>query len=69
MKSKKQSYDRVAKFFDFLRKGDMRRWNIHQKSLFENLSGEVLYIGIGTGLETVNFPNNPKQEPKAIQEK
>ena len=46
MKSKKQSYDRVAKFFDFLRKGDMRRWNAHQKSLFENLSGEVLYIGI-----------------------
>jgi len=60
MKSKKQSYDRVAKFFDFLRKGDMRRWNIHQKSLFENLSGEVLYIGIGTGLETVNFPTDLK---------
>ena len=40
MKSKKQSYDRVAKFFDFLRQGDMRRWNTHQKSLFENLSGE-----------------------------
>lgn len=56
MKSKKQSYDRVAKFFDFLRGGDMRRWNSHQKSLFENLTGNVLYVGTGTGLETVNFP-------------
>ena len=34
MKSKKQSYDRVAKFFDFLRQGDMRRWNTHQKIAF-----------------------------------
>jgi len=56
MKSKKQSYDRVARFFDFLRGGDMRRWNSHQKSLFENLAGKVLYVGTGTGLETVNFP-------------
>ena len=60
MKSKKQSYDRVARIFDFLRKGDMRRWNTHQKSLFENLSGKVLYIGIGTGLETLNFPADLK---------
>ena len=60
MKSKKQSYDRVAKFFDFLRQGDMRRWNTDQKSLFKNLSGEVLYIGIGTGLETLNFPPDLK---------
>ena len=60
MKSKKQSYDRVAKFFNFLRKGDMRRWNTYQKALFKNLSGEVLYIGIGTGLETINFPADLK---------
>ncbi|MBC8283402.1 MAG: class I SAM-dependent methyltransferase [Nitrospinae bacterium] len=56
MKSKKQSYDRVAKLFDFLRAGDMLRWNSHQKELFETLSGKVLYVGTGTGLETVNFP-------------
>lgn len=58
MNSKKQSYDRVAKVFDFLRGGDMRRWNPHQKSLFEKLQGNVLYVGTGTGLETVNFPPN-----------
>ncbi|MEK9628956.1 MAG: methyltransferase domain-containing protein [Nitrospinota bacterium] len=58
MKSKKQSYDRVAKVFDFLRGGDMLRWDSHQKSLFKNLKGKVLYVGTGTGLETVNFPPN-----------
>ena len=58
MKPKKQSYDGIAKVFDFLRAGDMRRWNSHQKLLFENLSGNVLYVGIGTGLEIVNFPPN-----------
>tara|TARA_A100001037_G_C15102197_1_gene614559 strand:+ start:1083 stop:1685 length:603 start_codon:yes stop_codon:yes gene_type:complete len=56
MNPPKQSYDRIAKVFDFLRAGDMRRWNTHQKLLFENLSGNVLYVGIGTGLEIVNFP-------------
>ena len=56
MNSKKQSYDRVAKVFDFLRGGDMRRWSPHQKLLFEKLQGNVLYVGTGTGLETVNFP-------------
>ena len=56
MNPPKQSYDRIAKVFDFLRAGDMRRWNTHQKLLFENLSGNVLYVGTGTGLEIVNFP-------------
>ena len=58
MNPSKQSYDRIAKVFDFLRAGDMRRWNMHQKLLFENLSGNVLYVGTGTGLEIVNFPPN-----------
>ena len=58
MNPQKQSYDRIAKVFDFLRAGDMRRWNTHQKLLFENLSGNVLYVGTGTGLEIVNFPPN-----------
>ena len=58
MNPQKQSYDRIAKVFDFLRAGDMRRWNTHQKLLFENLLGNVLYVGTGTGLEIVNFPPN-----------
>ena len=58
MKPKKQSYDRIAKVFDFLRTGDMLRWSSYQKTLFDNLSGNVLYVGTGTGLEIVNFPPN-----------
>jgi ubiquinone/menaquinone biosynthesis C-methylase UbiE len=56
MKSNNKSYDGVAKVFDLLRGGDMRRWGPAQQSLFENLKGKILYVGIGTGLETVNFP-------------
>jgi len=52
----KQSYDGVAKVFDFFRAGDMRRWGPSQRALFKNLKGRVLYIGMGTGQEIVNFP-------------
>ena len=56
MKTNNKSYDGVAKFFDFFRAGDMRRWGPDQRALFKNLKGRVLYIGIGTGQEIVNFP-------------
>ena len=52
----KQSYDGVAKVFDYFRGGDMRRWGPSQRNLFKHLKGRVLYIGIGTGQEIVNFP-------------
>ncbi len=51
-----KSYDGVAKYFDLFRGGDMRRWGPSQRTLFKNLKGKVLYIGIGTGQEIVNFP-------------
>jgi ubiquinone/menaquinone biosynthesis C-methylase UbiE len=56
MSSQKKSYDGVARFFDCFRAGDMRRWGPDQRALFKNLKGRVLYIGIGTGQEIVNFP-------------
>jgi ubiquinone/menaquinone biosynthesis C-methylase UbiE len=52
----KQSYDGVAKVFDYFAVGDMRRWGPSQRFLFKNLKGRILYIGIGTGQEIVNFP-------------
>lgn len=52
----KTGYDRVAKVFDYLRGGDMKRWATPQQSLFEHMSGKVLYVGTGTGQEIVNFP-------------
>jgi ubiquinone/menaquinone biosynthesis C-methylase UbiE len=56
MSNQKKSYDGVARFFDCFRAGDMRRWGPDQRALFKNLKGRVLYIGIGTGQEIVNFP-------------
>lgn len=56
MTDKKKSYDGVARFFDFFRGGDMRRWGPGQRALFKNLKGRILYVGIGTSQEIVNFP-------------
>ncbi|MBC8288535.1 MAG: class I SAM-dependent methyltransferase [Nitrospinae bacterium] len=53
----KRSYDGVAKVFDYFAVGDMRRWGPSQRTLFKNLKGRILYIGIGTGQEIVNFPS------------
>jgi ubiquinone/menaquinone biosynthesis C-methylase UbiE len=53
-----QPYDGVAKVFDYFAVGDMRRWGPSQRALFKNLKGRILYIGIGTGQEIVNFPAN-----------
>ena len=52
----KQSYDGTAKYFDYFARGDMLRWTPSQRKLFKNLKGKVLYVGIGTGQEIVNFP-------------
>ena len=37
MNTKKKSYDGVARVFDLLRGGDMRRWGPDQRTLFKNL--------------------------------
>lgn len=54
--AKQKNYDGVAKVFDFFREGDMRRWGDVQKNLFQNMQGKVLHIGVGTGMEIINFP-------------
>jgi len=51
-----KKYDRVAKVFDCFRKGDMRRWGPAQRKLFRQMQGNVLHIGVGTGMEIINFP-------------
>jgi len=50
-------YDGVARVFDFFREGDMRRWGHAQKNHFKHMQGKVLHIGIGTGMEIINFPS------------
>lgn len=54
--SQSKNYDRVARTFDFFRKGDMRRWGRAQKNHFQSMQGKVLHIGVGTGMEIINFP-------------
>ncbi|PIQ95607.1 MAG: methyltransferase type 11 [Nitrospinae bacterium CG11_big_fil_rev_8_21_14_0_20_56_8] len=57
MKSSPETrYDQVAKTFDLIRSGDTRRWKEPQTRFFRQLRGKTLYVGIGTGLEIVNFP-------------
>jgi ubiquinone/menaquinone biosynthesis C-methylase UbiE len=56
----KQSYDGTACYFDYFATGDMRRWSPSQYTLFKNLKGKILFIGIGTGQEIVNFPEGLK---------
>lgn len=52
----KGNFDGAAKLFDFIRSGDSRRWGTIQKRFFSQLQGKILYVGIGTGQEIVNFP-------------
>jgi len=52
----KGNFDGAAKLFDFIRSGDSRRWGTIQKKFFSQLKGKILYVGIGTGQEIVDFP-------------
>jgi len=54
--SQTKNYDRVAKAFDFFREGDMRRWGQAQRDHFSQMRGKVLHVGVGTGMEIINFP-------------
>lgn len=54
--TRQKKYDGVSKYFDFFRKGDMRRWGDAQKNLFQQMQGNILHIGVGTGMEIINFP-------------
>lgn len=54
--AEKKSYDRFAQVFDFFRTGDMRRWGRKQKQHFQQMRGKVLHVGVGTGMEILNFP-------------
>jgi len=54
--ARQKNYDGLARVFDFFRQGDMRRWGDAQKNLFQKMQGKVLHIGVGTGMEVINFP-------------
>lgn len=54
--SVKEKYNRISSVYDFLKRGDMRRWKQIQIDFFSQLHGKILYVGIGPGPEIVNFP-------------
>ena len=54
--SVKEKYNRIARFYEFLKTGDSRRWKHDQLSFFQKMRGKVLYVGIGPGPEITNFP-------------
>lgn len=54
--SVKEKYNRISSVYDFLKRGDMRRWKQVQIDFFSQLHGKILYVGIGPGPEIVNFP-------------
>lgn len=54
--SVKDKYNRISRYYDFLKRGDMRRWSKAQTDFFSRLKGKVLYVGAGPGPEIVNFP-------------
>lgn len=54
--SVKEKYNRISSIYDFLKRGDMRRWKQIQIDFFSQLHGKILYVGIGPGPEIVNFP-------------
>ncbi|MBI5427995.1 MAG: class I SAM-dependent methyltransferase [Nitrospinae bacterium] len=54
--STKEKYNRISKYYDFLKRGDMLRWGKIQAEFFGQLKGKVLYVGPGPGPEIANFP-------------
>ncbi len=54
--SVREKYNRISRFYEFLKTGDTRRWEKSQREFFQKLRGKVLYIGIGPGPEIANFP-------------
>ncbi len=54
--SVKEKYNRIARFYEYLKTGDSRRWKQAQSDFFKTLKGNVLYVGMGPGPELENFP-------------
>jgi ubiquinone/menaquinone biosynthesis C-methylase UbiE len=61
----RDKWDKAASFFDFMNGyGPERRWGPAKKELYRNMSGKVLFLALGTGLDIQCFP--PGQTITAI---
>ncbi|MGE0384391.1 MAG: class I SAM-dependent methyltransferase [Gammaproteobacteria bacterium] len=56
-----RKWDQASKTFDFMSGlGPERRWAPQKRDLFSGMSGKVLFVALGTGLDIAFFP--PGQE-------
>ena len=61
----RRKWDSAARPYDFMNGyGPERRWAPFKRRLFSLMSGKVLFVGIGTGLDIQFFP--PRQEIVAV---
>lgn len=52
-----KKWDRAAAGFDFMNGGGPeKRWAPHKRELFARMSGEILFLAVGTGLDIAFFP-------------
>ena len=61
----RRKWDSASRVYDFMNGyGPERRWAPFKRRLFSLMSGKVLFVGIGTGLDIQFFP--PRQEIVAV---
>ena len=61
----RNKWDRAAENFDLMAsRGPELRWAPVKKELFANMSGKILFLALGTGLDICHFP--PGQQITAI---
>ncbi|MBF0587937.1 MAG: class I SAM-dependent methyltransferase [Magnetococcales bacterium] len=56
-----QRWDRAAKYFDLMGGfGPEKRWRPYKEALFAPMSGRILFLAAGTGLDFTHFPAGQK---------
>ncbi|MBF0368402.1 MAG: class I SAM-dependent methyltransferase [Magnetococcales bacterium] len=53
-----KKWDFSAGFFDIIAYGAELRWGPEKKALYRSMSGKVLFVAMGTGLDIAQFPPN-----------
>lgn len=53
----RQKWDAAARGFDFVNsRGPEQRWSLVKRKLYAAMSGKVLFLAVGTGLDIQSFP-------------
>ncbi len=60
--SARKKWDVAASIFDWISGGGEKRWGVEKKKLFAGMTGEVLFVAAGTGLDIQFFPDPPSPD-------